>query len=170
MHHAAADPYLPFFVYGTLLPGQPNHYLLAPAVTAVAKARITHCRLYDFGNYPMLVSDGNNKTAVLGSVCTIDREQFTAVLNRLDQLEGYDPRQPDASPFRRRRRDVQLGNGTLTSCWVYLGAPEYVRLTPPIPSGSWAAHIARQLEELEKWWQTVDTVANLLPKPTDDEK
>ena len=47
----------PFFVYGTLLPGQPNYYLLEYAITHSAQAIIYDCQLYDMGPYPMMVGD-----------------------------------------------------------------------------------------------------------------
>jgi gamma-glutamylcyclotransferase (GGCT)/AIG2-like uncharacterized protein YtfP len=57
--------YLPFFVYGTLLPGQPNYPLWAAAIRSEQPATLPNGRLYDMaqlglGHYPLLVEDMGN--------------------------------------------------------------------------------------------------------------
>lgn len=87
-----------FFVYGTLKRGQSNYYLIADAVRDAAIATIGG-RLYDVGPFPALVDGGER---VYGEVLTIDLEAFPRLLAILDDLEGYDPADPDGSMYVRR--------------------------------------------------------------------
>ena len=96
---------LPFFVYGTLLPGQPNAYLWGEAVAAQQTAVLPNGRLYDLGSFPMLVEEGEE--SVQGMLIWVRPAEYTAVVASLDELEGYDPAQPLASAYRRVRRAVQ---------------------------------------------------------------
>ena len=52
---------LPFFVYGTLLPGQPNAHLWGDGIVAQQNATLANGRLYDLGAFPMLVEEGEEK-------------------------------------------------------------------------------------------------------------
>ena len=50
-----APEQLPFFVYGTLLPGQPNDDLWGDGIAQVETAVLDDSHIYDMGYYPMLV-------------------------------------------------------------------------------------------------------------------
>lgn len=71
------------FVYGTLLTGENNHGLLAPARLLGEWSTPPRFTLYDFGPYPILCNRGTQ--SVVGEVYAIDG----AILKQLDELEDY---------------------------------------------------------------------------------
>jgi gamma-glutamylcyclotransferase (GGCT)/AIG2-like uncharacterized protein YtfP len=161
------DDRLPFFVYGTLLPGQPNAVLWGEAIEAQEKARLTGGCLYDMGSYPMLIEEGN--TSVFGIVNVVSEAAYESVLARMDRLEGYDPKQPDETWYRRVAREVVLANGRSLKAWVYVGHPTAVRGMKPIPGGDWAAYTAQTFQDVEQWWQDVASVHSLDEPPDKEE-
>lgn len=130
----------PFFVYGTLLPGQPNAYLWEGLALAQMGAVLPHGRLYDLGHYPMLVAEPGHQ--VQGALLSMAPEAYAVVIERLDDLEGYTPDNPEACPYHRVARDVLLGNGRVVTAWVYLGHSRHTAGHPPVPAGDWAAYVA----------------------------
>ncbi|HID54191.1 MAG TPA: gamma-glutamylcyclotransferase [Anaerolineae bacterium] len=148
---------LPFFVYGTLLPGQPNYALWAGAIVAEERAWLEHGRLYDASAYPMLVEMGED--SVQGILITVDPDQYPAVLARLDWLEGYKPDKPEQSDYRRVAREVCLADGRTAQAWVYIGKIQYISALPIIPNGDWAAYVQNKQETIDRWWETIDSVA-----------
>lgn len=143
---------LPFFVYGTLLPGQPNYYYWADAVLAIETAVFPNGRLYDLGSYPMLIeAEGGS---VIGAAITVAPEQYQTILARLDQLEEYDPDQPDQSSYIRAKREVWLKNGRKQTAWVYIGQWHFQPSIPIITNGDWAQHTTGKQTEISAWWQT----------------
>jgi gamma-glutamylcyclotransferase (GGCT)/AIG2-like uncharacterized protein YtfP len=153
----------PFFVYGTLLPGQPNAYLWGEAIAKMETAWFENGRLYDCGAYPMLVEE----TAALpveGQLVTAYPGQYDALLERIDILEGFDPDQPEEATYRRVRRQVLVGARHEQPkrqewAWVYLGRPEFVTDLPPIPSGNWVTYAVARRRQMNDWWRTVRSVA-----------
>jgi putative glutamine amidotransferase len=120
------------FVYGTLRPG------IAPAAVAdlVAGLRImgdarARGRLYNLGPYPGAILDAATPTHVFGVVLELPSPPPWP---RLDDYEGYDPANPAASLYIRRRCEVELTDGSTVRAWVY----EYNRPVSDsrlIPSG-----------------------------------
>ena len=155
--------YLPFFVYGTLLPDQPNFFLWESDILAMEPALFPGGRLYDMGYYPMLVTAVPIET-VEGMAITVNPTHYEAVMRRLDELEGYDPEQPEESGYRRRVVKVILRNGRFQKAWAYLGDAEHVQGRPIIPGGSWATYTANNQPDLQEWWYTIRTVAGLHKK------
>lgn len=149
----------PFFVYGTLLPGQPNFYLWGKAIVQMETAVFPNGRLYDMGHYPMMIEQRGEQ--VKGRLITVQPADYTAVLACLDSLEGYNPQQQTASAYRRLERIVALEDGRSVMAWIYLGQPRYVTGMPPILSGDWAAHMSAKRQQISKWWATIDSVAGL---------
>ena len=131
---------LPFFVYGTLLPGQRNHHVWQGAVVQQVAAVFPNGRLYDMGSFPMLIEVG--KQVVRGMVLTIDPVHYEAVLAAVDQLEGYDPDVPERSFYIRARRTVYLSHSEPVTAWVYLGQPVLVAGRHPIPYDNWPDYAA----------------------------
>ncbi len=117
MHHQV-------FVYGTLLRGQVNHYLLSGA-PFLGPHRTAPCfRLFLLGAYPGAVRAGT--TALAGEVFRLDR----AGLARLDQLEEY-PRL-----YARRSLPTPYGRA-----WIYLYRGR-LRDRPVLPGGDWRTLVA----------------------------
>ncbi len=110
---------LPIFVYGTLLPGQPNAHLWEGYVEEHEPAILLNGRLYDMGHFPMLIDELDSQ--VQGAVLTIDPAQYQELLECLDNLEGFDPEDPQNCPYQRVRKSVQVENGRTRTAWVYLG-------------------------------------------------
>ncbi len=152
--------HLPFFVYGTLLPNQPNFFLWDSDITAMEPATFTGGRLFDMGYYPMLVTAVSSET-VQGMVITVDPAQYEAVMQRLDELEGYDPKQPKKKGYRRQVIEVVLPDGRSQQAWVYLGDAALVQDKPIVANGDWAAYAANNQPNLQEWWDTIRTVAGL---------
>jgi len=105
---------------------------------------------------------------VRGVVVVIQPEAYTAVLARLDTLEGYDPANATASAYRRVLVDVVLADGRSLAAWVYIGGAHFVAGKPVIEGGDWAAHAAKNKAVLDAWWQDVDSVAGLHTLEEDD--
>ncbi|MAT97258.1 MAG: hypothetical protein CL608_08960 [Anaerolineaceae bacterium] len=155
--------HLPFFVYGTLLPDQPNYFLWESDIVAMEPAVFSGGQLYDLGYYPMLVTAVPPKK-VHGMLMTVDPAHYEAVLQRLDELEGYDPEQPEDSGYQRQVVEVVLADGRSQQAWVYLGNAELVKDKSVIAGGSWAAYTANSQPDLQTWWDTIRTVAGLHKK------
>lgn len=137
-----SEQMLPFFVYGTLLSGQPNSLLWQGLEVNVRKATLANGRLHDLGGYPILVEIGADP--VKGQVVTIAPDFYKLVVARLDLLEGYDPDRPDLIGYRRLMRDVMMEDGRTTSAWVYVGQIELVNGRAPIPNGDWATYVRQK--------------------------
>ncbi len=45
--------------------------------------------------------------------------------------------------------------------WVYLGQMKHVRQAVFIQGGDWVRHVTAKLNDIEMWWQDVDTVFGL---------
>ncbi|MCP4362772.1 MAG: gamma-glutamylcyclotransferase [Chloroflexi bacterium] len=150
---------LPFFVYGTLLPGQPNYYLWGESIIQRQVAALANGRLYDLGNYPMLLETGDD--LVKGMMMTVRPSAYKTVLTRLDYLEGYFPDKPGESEYARLVREVQLEDGTAVTVWVYIGQVNHQLSLPIVPNGDWVTHAAHKQDNLETWWQHINSVAGL---------
>ena len=155
---------LPFFVYGTLLPGQPNFTLWGTDIAKMEPAAFVGGRMYDMGYYPMLVTAVASEL-VQGMCITINKSPYEAVLQRLDDLEGYDPKKPDEVGYQRQAVEIVLANGRTRQAWVYLGQPELVTDKPPVAGGDWAAYAAQNQHHLQDWWAANHTVAGLHKRP-----
>ncbi len=154
---------LPFFVYGTLLPNQPNFFLWGSDITAMEPATFIGGRLFDMGYYPMLVTAVSNET-VQGMAITVDPAQYEAVTQRLDELEGFDPENPEKSGYQRQVVEVVLANGRSQKAWAYIGDVQFIQDKPSVSGGSWAAYAAQHQPDLKEWWETIHTVAGLHKK------
>ncbi len=107
------------FVYGTL---RPEH---APREIAhvVKKLRpmgqgTIRGRLFNLGEYPAVVTGGENNERIPGAVFALPEDADT--LTSLDQYEEFHPEDPAKSLFIRVKRLVTFADGTRRRCWVYL--------------------------------------------------
>ncbi|WP_210589407.1 gamma-glutamylcyclotransferase family protein [Streptomyces sp. GESEQ-35] len=134
---------LPFFVYGTLRPGEPNHDLFLRGRTeAEEPGRLTGAVLYDGPGYPYAVEDAAGGV-VYGELVTALPEAYGELLAALDQLEEYAPGDP-RNLYERVARDVTRDvDGAAVRAWVYVAAPAVVvRLRArgrPLEGGDWSA-------------------------------
>ena len=154
-----ASEQLPFFVYGTLIPGQTNDHLWREGIRGVETAVLTNGRLYDMGYYPMLVLEGSG--TVQGKLITVASGCYGEILKCLDDLEGYIPDQPSKSTYMRLKRGVTTDDGRKALSWVYVGRPDYVGDTELIACGDWIDYAAGLSSQLDSWWENVITVHEL---------
>ncbi|MFF7239196.1 gamma-glutamylcyclotransferase family protein [Streptomyces collinus] len=120
----ASDPRhpLPFFVYGTLRPGEANHDLFLRGRTASEEpARLPDAALYDGPGYPYAV-ERPGAGPVHGELVTALPESYDRLLAELDRLEEYVPGDP-GNLYERVARDVRRPDGGTVRAWVYLAAP-----------------------------------------------
>ncbi|MFF8727506.1 gamma-glutamylcyclotransferase family protein [Streptomyces sp. NPDC015171] len=112
---------LPFFVYGTLRPGEANHDLLLRGRTlAEEPGHLAGAALYDGPGYPYAVEEPG--ATVRGELVTARPEAYEELLAALDRLEEYAPGDP-RSLYERTARDVVRAAGGTVRAWVYLAAP-----------------------------------------------
>ncbi|MEV6111505.1 gamma-glutamylcyclotransferase family protein [Streptomyces sp. NPDC052109] len=131
---------LPFFVYGTLRPGEANHDLFLHGRTAAEEpARLPGAALYDGPGYPYAVERPGGE--VRGELVTARPETYDTLLAALDRLEEYAPGDRRNLYERVARDVVRTTDGTSVRAWVYLAAPRVaagLRATgTPIEGGDW---------------------------------
>ncbi|KPC58832.1 gamma-glutamylcyclotransferase family protein [Streptomyces chattanoogensis] len=136
---------LPFFVYGTLRPGEANHtWTLRGRTTAEEPARIAGALLYDGPGYPYAVA-GPADAVVHGTLVHPRDTDYDEVRAVLDRLEGYAPGDPENVYERVVTEAVRPDGGTVRA-WVYLAAaPLAARLRatgPLIEGGCWLSATA----------------------------
>ena len=152
---------LPFFVYGTLIPDQPNYYLWKDSIVSTKNGLIKNYQLFDMGHYPMIVeSKGNN---VHGMLMYVKNEDYEKIAKIIDNLEGYNPENHGSSAYNREIRDIELEDGKIEKAWIYIGSKEYVNEENKVKDGNWVKHISKK-EGSKDWWKDTDTVAGLHEK------
>ena len=152
---------LPFFVYGTLIPDQPNYYLWKDSIVSTKNGLIKNHQLFDMGHYPMIVeSKGNN---VHGMLMYIKNENYEKIAKTIDNLEGYNPENHGSSAYNREIRDIELEDGEIEKAWIYIGRKEYVNEENKVKGGNWVKHISKK-EGNQDWWKDTETVAGLHEK------
>ncbi|MEU9124130.1 gamma-glutamylcyclotransferase family protein [Streptomyces sp. NPDC048506] len=130
----------PFFVYGTLRPGEANHARTLRGRTAREEpARIHGALLYDGPGYPYAVA-GPPEAVVHGALVQPRDADYDAVLVALDRLEGYAPGDPE-NVYERVVTEAVCPDGRTVRAWVYLAAePLAARLRAtgnPLAGGDW---------------------------------
>ncbi|MEV7283848.1 gamma-glutamylcyclotransferase family protein [Streptomyces sp. NPDC093252] len=113
---------LPFFVYGTLRPGEPNHTThLLGRTHAEEPAHLIGATLYDGPGYPYAVPTPGE--TVHGELITARPENYPQLLRALDLLEEYTPGDPRSLYHRADREVLRTADGTSVRAWVYFAAP-----------------------------------------------
>ena len=152
---------LPFFVYGTLIPRQPNYHLWKDSIANTKNGLIKNYQLFDMGHYPMIVeSEGNN---VEGMIVYIKTEDYSKITKIIDNLEGYNPENHGNSAYNREIRDIELKNGEVEKVWIYIGNEKYIKKENAVKGGNWVKHISDKKGN-QVWWKDTDTVAGLHEK------
>ncbi|MCL6301304.1 gamma-glutamylcyclotransferase family protein [Streptomyces kronopolitis] len=131
---------LPFFVYGTLRPGEANHARILRGRTAAEEpAHIRGALLYDGPGYPY-ATDGPADAVVHGDLVRPRDADYDEVRAVLDRLEGHVPGAPD-NLYERVPIDAVPADGRTVRAWVYLAAaPLAARLrstAAPLAGGDW---------------------------------
>ncbi|MEW2311884.1 gamma-glutamylcyclotransferase family protein [Streptomyces sp. NPDC006864] len=138
----AGDAELPFFVYGTLLPGEPNHDLFLRGRTAEERpAVLPRALLYDGPGYPYAI-EGHGR--VHGTLLVAAPGVYGELLGLLDHLEEFlGPGHP-RNLYERVVREVEpqdSGDGGSVRAWVYFAATAVTRSLRTggvlIPEGRW---------------------------------
>lgn len=133
---------LPFFVYGTLRPGERNHDLFLHGRTATEEpARLAGAVLYEGPGYPYAVEDPAGGGTVEGEVVTAAPGEYEELLAVLDDLEEYAGPGHPRNLYERVARDVVRPDGTVIRAWVYFAAAGVARDLrahgSTVPGGSW---------------------------------
>lgn len=112
---------LPFFVYGTLRPGEHNHDLFLRGRTASEEPGLLRgAVLYDGPGYPYAVEEAGG--VVRGELVTALPAAYEELLGALDRLEEYVPG-GRRNLYERVARDVTGADGAAVRAWVYVAAP-----------------------------------------------
>ncbi|KKD05967.1 gamma-glutamylcyclotransferase family protein [Streptomyces sp. WM6386] len=113
---------LPFFVYGTLRPGEVNHdHFLRGRTGSEERGRLDGVVLYDGPGYPYAVQEPGG--TVHGELVTAHPEAYDGLLVALDRLEDYAPGDPQNLYERIECDVVRDTDGVSVRAWVYVAAP-----------------------------------------------
>ncbi|MFJ2769718.1 gamma-glutamylcyclotransferase family protein [Streptomyces sp. NPDC087300] len=138
---------LPFFVYGTLRPGECNHAaLLTGRVAREDPALLPDAVLYEGPGYPYAVEQPQ-AGPIYGELVTALPSAHARLLVALDLLEEYAPGDPRNLYERVAREVTRTADGAPVRAWVYVAAPRVAtRLRTAgtvIEGGDWASHRLR---------------------------
>jgi gamma-glutamylcyclotransferase (GGCT)/AIG2-like uncharacterized protein YtfP len=137
--HPDDHRHLPFFVYGTLRPGEANHGpTLRGRAASHTPAVLLGALLYDGPGYPYVVSAPEGE--VHGELLHPFPELYEAVLADLDRLEEYVPGAA-GNLYERVAREVRGPAGPAVLAWVYVAGEAIERALRAsgrrITSGDW---------------------------------
>ena len=122
------------FVYGTLLSGLRNHYLLfdkGHVCSLVTKGMLRKPKYFVHnGSYPAVIEKEPNKDAkpvhVLGEVWSVPRKLITTIL---DTLEGYSPSNVQKSFYLRKKAHIiSIEDGLIHIASIYVLNPAYLHV------------------------------------------
>ena len=128
------------FFYGTLMAGfdRRRRAGIDDKLTYMGRGSI-RAALFDLGIYPAAVPAPEG--VVWGEVYAMS--DAAAVLEALDDIEGFRADDPDKSLYSRQQTEVSLPDGVVSSAWVYFyNAP--LGKAPRITSGDYRAHLKRR--------------------------
>jgi gamma-glutamylcyclotransferase (GGCT)/AIG2-like uncharacterized protein YtfP len=125
------------FFYGTLMSGfkRPGRARLDSMLNALGRGSIP-AALFDLGIYPAAIPASDSR--VWGEVHRmLDPE---AVLDALDEIEGFRSTEPDASLYVRAETTATLDDGRSVKAWTYFyNAP--LGRAERIESGDYLEHL-----------------------------
>jgi gamma-glutamylcyclotransferase (GGCT)/AIG2-like uncharacterized protein YtfP len=131
------------FFYGTLMTpfNRPGRTRVSSDMLFKGRGRIG-AALYDLGIYPAAIptDDGSR---VRGEVYEL--RDAASVLATLDEIEGYQPNEPERSLYTRVETPVTLEDGQVIPAWAYFyNAP--LGRAHRISSGDYLEHLNVRLE------------------------
>lgn len=131
---------LPFFVYGTLRPGQRHHsWALRGRTASEEPASLVGLVLYEGPGFPYAVE---GEGVVCGDLVLPEAAHYAEVLRVLDELEDYSPGGAE-NVYERISAAVARADGSEVRAWVYVAAaPLAARLRSTgtvIAGGDWIA-------------------------------
>lgn len=126
------------FVYGTLRQGGVREMPRLFPQTEFIGFGTAKGWLYDFGAYPGFLPDDADGGDVVGEVYAVP----AIVLQALDDIERYEPRNEAGSYYHRREVTVTLQDGRQIAAWVYVCNPDFYDCSRPLASNDWIAHAA----------------------------
>ncbi len=116
----------PFFVYGTLKPGEPNYArFLAGRTIGEEPAEIGGAALYTAGPYPYLVTEpdlARPEERVRGTILAVADADYSTTMAELNSLEGY-AEDGAANMYERLLVTVDVAGGT-REVWIYVAGAE----------------------------------------------
>lgn len=129
----------PVFVYGSLLHGLHNYGRYLAGATAHEEAAMADgFEMYSVrGSFPGIIPGGGS---IHGELMFIEPDQFTHVMERLDHLEGYEPRRESHSFYLRREVTAISQSGSRVKAWIYLYNESTARLAK-VPHGDWKEYL-----------------------------
>lgn len=117
------------FVYGALMRGLELHHYLAGAV--FVDTGWTRGQLLTLGRYPALVAGTDQVSGELYRLA-----DAPAALEALDDVEEFDPADPERSLYLRIRADIHKSDGSVVAAWLYRYNKETAGAAV-ITSGDW---------------------------------
>lgn len=142
---------LPFFVYGTLRPGNGNArcWTMRAWPEADGEAHALGMRLLGEGRgFPYMTPTGDPTDVTFGCIIRPTPGYFDEVLDSFDSLEGFDPKRAGNHYERRQinvhHRPTEWAMDGVTRCWTYLLLPidqwdrDNIAHLKPIPGGDWS--------------------------------
>lgn len=107
------------FLYGTLLPTEAAEEIahVVRRFHHVGSASVPG-RLYDFGDYPGAVLDPSSPTSICGELVALPTDE--TLLGELDRYEEFQPANPEASLFIRKKTKVMVTDGRSFEAWIYV--------------------------------------------------
>ncbi len=136
-----------FFVYGTLLRGEPRFPVLRQFGLVCTLMAETFGRLIDLESFPALVDTGSSNQLVQGDFVRLRKPE--QAIHRLDQIEGFNGFGMPNSLYRRTFVGVGVGDGRVRHGWTYCLA-DTARKAPQIMSGDWRRHLGHREEFLKQ--------------------
>lgn len=133
---------LPFFVYGTLRAGEPNHGIVRRHLILSEGGSVGDYALYDNLFFPYAVaSEGNT---VIGDILHVGSDDYLTVLAALDLLEGV-----EVGHYVRNVVTVLTENDEEVQCWMYTAGPAvYAEIMQGrfdlIEGGDWIKHYEKR--------------------------
>ncbi|WP_328312995.1 gamma-glutamylcyclotransferase [Streptomyces sp. NBC_00442] len=141
----AVEPPFPFFVYGTLRPGERHHRRFLHGRTVAERPALLHgAVLYDGPGHPYATAGAGTITGTLIEVDPAGHGELLAALDALEEYAG--PGNPRNRYDRVAREVAPAPSAPPVLAWVYLASPRLARELlaggAAIPGGDWLSRAA----------------------------